>query len=206
MFSRLKPKLALGARDFRLMGLALRLVQREDGAAAVEFALVAAPFLALLFAIIETSLVFFAGQALETQTANATRLILTGQQQSASIPANSSAAAEFAKKVCDPSTNITMFDCSKMIIDVQTIATFSAANTSKPIVAGQLDPNFTATYNPGGPNCIVVARVMYQWPIYVSLFTSVLSSISLNLGDTGKTRLLMATSVFRNEPYGPSAC
>jgi Flp pilus assembly protein TadG len=38
-----------------------RLLHREDGVAAVEFALVAAPFLALMFAIIETALVFFTG-------------------------------------------------------------------------------------------------------------------------------------------------
>ena len=31
----------------------------EDGVAAVEFALVAMPFLALIFAILETALVFF---------------------------------------------------------------------------------------------------------------------------------------------------
>src|SRR5215471_823995 len=101
MFSRLKTKLAI-ANESRLIAAVLRLVQREDGVAAIEFAIVVAPFLALLFAIIETSLVFFAEQTLETQAANATRLILTGQQQSASVPSGSSAAAEFAKKVCDP--------------------------------------------------------------------------------------------------------
>src|ERR1700694_3161527 len=58
-----------------------RLLRREDGAAAVEFALVAAPFLAVLFAIMETALVFFAGQYLETLAADSTRLILTGQAQ-----------------------------------------------------------------------------------------------------------------------------
>ena len=42
-----------------------RFARRQDGAAAVEFAFIAAPFLALLFAILETSLVFFAGQTLE---------------------------------------------------------------------------------------------------------------------------------------------
>jgi len=40
-------------------------VLRQDAAAAVEFALVAAPFLALIFAIVETALVFFADQTLE---------------------------------------------------------------------------------------------------------------------------------------------
>ncbi len=45
---------------------ARRFARQQDGAAAVEFALVAAPFSALIFAILETALVFFAGQTLET--------------------------------------------------------------------------------------------------------------------------------------------
>ena len=47
-----------------------RFARRQDGGAAVEFGLVAAPFLALLFAIMETAIVFFAGQALETAAAD----------------------------------------------------------------------------------------------------------------------------------------
>ena len=39
-----------------------RLLRQQDGAAAVEFGLVAAPFLALVFAIMESAIVFFAGQ------------------------------------------------------------------------------------------------------------------------------------------------
>ena len=49
--------------------IARRFVHRQDGAAAIEFALVAAPFLALTFAILETAMVFFAGQTLETAAA-----------------------------------------------------------------------------------------------------------------------------------------
>ena len=55
------------------------------GAAAVEFALVAPPFLALLFAILELALVFFASQALETVTQDSSRLIMTGQAQTAGL-------------------------------------------------------------------------------------------------------------------------
>lgn len=40
-----------------------------------------APFLALLFAIMETGLIFFTGQALETAVADSARLIMTGQAQ-----------------------------------------------------------------------------------------------------------------------------
>jgi Flp pilus assembly protein TadG len=54
---------------------ACRLLRQQGGAAAVEFDLVAAPFLALVFAIIETAIVFFAGQALETAASDSSRLI-----------------------------------------------------------------------------------------------------------------------------------
>jgi Flp pilus assembly protein TadG len=206
MFLRLKTKLAIRIGKFRLMGSVLRLVRREDGEVIVEFALVAAPFLAVLFAIMETSLAFFAQETLETQTANATRLVLTGQQQSATAgQSNSQAAAAFAQKVCNSAANM-MFDCSKMIIDVQTVSSFSSANLTLPIKNGQLDPSFSPSYNPGGPNCIVVVRVMYQWPVYVSLL-SFSSSLGNNMSSTsGSQRLLLATSVFRNEPYGAPAC
>ena len=53
-----------------LARLLLRFGKRDEGAAAVEFAIVAAPFIAMLFAILETALVFFAGQTLETAAAD----------------------------------------------------------------------------------------------------------------------------------------
>jgi Flp pilus assembly protein TadG len=61
--------------------------RRQDGAAAVEFALVAAPFLAVTFAILETAFVFFAQQTLEATAADSARLILTGQAQTATYTA-----------------------------------------------------------------------------------------------------------------------
>ncbi|WP_338833687.1 TadE/TadG family type IV pilus assembly protein [Bradyrhizobium septentrionale] len=52
------------------------------GATAVEFALVAAPFIALLIAILQTFLVFFAQELLEAVVQQSSRQILTGQTQS----------------------------------------------------------------------------------------------------------------------------
>ena len=61
---------------------ALRRFRRNRrGSAAVEFALVAPVFFALLFAIIETAIVFFAGQVLETVSQDCAALIMTGQAQ-----------------------------------------------------------------------------------------------------------------------------
>ena len=66
-----------------------RFARRQDGAAAVEFAFIAVPFLALLFAILETALVFFAGQSLESAVADTGRLIMTGQAQQGISPSDS---------------------------------------------------------------------------------------------------------------------
>jgi hypothetical protein len=51
-------------------------------------------------------------------------------------------------------------------------------------------------YQPGGPGDIVVVRLMYQWPVYVSL-------LGLNglANMAGNNRLMMSTVAFRNEPY-----
>jgi hypothetical protein len=50
-------------------------------------------------------------------------------------------------------------------------------------------------YSPGVQGSIVVVTLYYEWPIYVSLLGSNLSNLN------GGSRLLVATSVFRNEPY-----
>ena len=69
MFESIATQLVNGARRLAAAAAMRRLVRQQDGAAAVEFALVAAPFLALVFAIMETAVIFFSGQALETAVA-----------------------------------------------------------------------------------------------------------------------------------------
>ena len=88
--------------------------RREDGAAALEFAIVAAPFIALLLATVQTTLAFFAGQVLESAVADSSRAILTGSAQNASL-----SQSAFAAAVCAASKTA-LFDCSKLMVDVQT--------------------------------------------------------------------------------------
>jgi Flp pilus assembly protein TadG len=171
-------------------GAARRLVRQQDGAAAIEFGLVAAPFLALVFAIMETAIVFFAGQALETAAADSARLIMTGQAQNQGFD-----QAKFKQAVCAKIYGL--FNCNGgLYVDVKKYTTFGNINTGKPIDANGNLQTGTFGYQPGGPGDIVVVRLMYQWPVYVSL-------LGLNLGDmAGGKRLLVSTVAFRNEPYG----
>ena len=165
-----------------------RFARQQDGSTAVEFGLVAAPFLALVFAIIETAIVFFSGQALETAVADSARLIMTGQAQTQGL-----SQSAFKDAVC--AKIFGLFDCQNGVyVDVKTFASFGNVTMQSPIDAGG---NFVNdfTYNPGGPGDIVVVRLFYQWPVYVALLGFDLQNMA------GGKRLLIATAAFRNEPY-----
>jgi Flp pilus assembly protein TadG len=185
-------KLATSVRRLKSVCVARRFVRQQSGVAAVEFSIVAVPFLALIFAILETSVIFFAGQALETAVADSGRLIMTGQAQQQGFD-----QAAFKTSVC--AKIFGLFDCANGIfIDVKSFPTFAALTAPAPTydASGNIVNNFG--YDAGGPCSIVLVRLFYQWPVYVSL---------LGLGDSGGSkRTLMATSAFRNEPYGSSGC
>jgi Flp pilus assembly protein TadG len=165
-----------------------RFRRNRRGSAAVEFALVAPVFFALLFAIIETAIVFFAGQVLETVTQDSARMIMTGQAQTTGY-----SQSDFKTYVCGKIT--VLFDCVTGIsIDVQSYSAFSSVSIANPIDSGKnfVPPN---NYSPGGPGDIVVVRLFYQWPLIVT-------GLGYNIANlTGSKRLLTATAAFRNEPY-----
>jgi Flp pilus assembly protein TadG len=188
MFKDARVKLAKRAHRL-LRSVGVRFARHEDGSAAVEFGLVMVPFLALMFAIIETALVFFAQQTLETVAANTARLVLTGQAQ-----ASNYTQSTFAKMVCQQFV-VAMFNCATgLFIDVRTYNSFSSVSNALPLDnKGNLVNNFV--YQPGNPGDIVVVRLMYEWPIFVNLLGDSVANM------TGNTRLLVATAAFRNEPY-----
>ena len=184
----------IATRVYRLLPTRLvrRFVRQQDGAAAVEFGLVALPFLALTFAILETALVFFAGQTLETAVKDSSRLIMTGHAQSSGFSKD-----DFKNAVC--SRIYGLFDCANGVyVDVKTYTSFSAITAAPPVTNGQIDTT-KLNYSPGQAGDIEVVTLYYQWPIYVSLLGNNLSNLSNN------NRLLVATAVFCNEPFSNGA-
>jgi Flp pilus assembly protein TadG len=160
----------------------------RKGATAVEFALVGAPFVALLVGIIQTFLVFFAQQWLEFVVSQSSRLVLTGQAQLMT-------QTQFASQVCSRSS--VLFTCSGLMIDVQVANSWSGANTATPGLTYDAQGNVTNTwqYNPGSPGDIVVVRVMYQWPVFLGPLGFTLANLP------NGNRLIMASSAFKNESY-----
>jgi Flp pilus assembly protein TadG len=187
MIAAFLQKLARGAKRLRFNK---SFAACAKGTAIVEFALVAAPFLALLIALFQTALVFFAGRVLDETVEQASRYIMTGQAQTSNMT-----QSQFASWVC--SNTFALFNCKDFMINVESYSSFSSANTSTPALtynaSGQVSNNWT--WSPGSPGDIVVVQVMYQWPV-------VLGPLGFDLSNMPNgDRLLVSTAVFKNEPY-----
>ena len=175
--------------------------RNQDGVTAIEFGIVIMPFLALLFAIVETALSFWSTQVLETAVANASRTIYTGQFQQAN-PNPATAAAKFKDALCGTKAQnnekaMVLFNCQTAVhIDVRKFS----PGTQPPNVTkdGALDPTAFG-YQATGPNEIVLVRVAVELPVFVNI----LGSASTGLKN-GK-RLIMASATFRNEPFAPAS-
>jgi Flp pilus assembly protein TadG len=165
-------------------------LRRQDGAAAIEFAIVILPFLLLIFLIMETGLVFFAGQTLETVAADSARLIRTGQGQTFD-------EGKFKEEVCKRATML--FSCASsrgIFVDVQQPTDYDSINRSITYKDGVPVTQFS-TGAVSTAKAIVVVRLMYKWPILFPLTAKF-------LGDDGTgSRMLVATAAFRNEPFSP---
>jgi Flp pilus assembly protein TadG len=160
----------------------------QDGATAVEFALLAVPFLALLFAILETALIFFAGQLLDRGVQETARMIRTGQTQQQGFDAD-----KFRTAVCD--AMIVMVSCPSILkIDVRTSKSFDGVDLSSPISDGELDDD-EFDYDDGHGGDIVVVRAFYEWPTFLRYFGQDWATLA------NGNHLLTSTATFRNEPF-----
>jgi len=178
----------------------------EKGAVAVEFALLAIPFFSLIFAILETSIVFFAQQILESALQDSTRFIRTGQSQSAWN------TSEFRKAICGRTYGL--FECSatnadteRLLIRVEPVTDFDTAvaeiglpisDECRDIMAAPETCEWTIdeAYNDGTGSDVIIAQAFYKWPIVLNLPWFNLST------QAGNNRLLSAVRVFKNEPFG----
>jgi Flp pilus assembly protein TadG len=167
-----------------------RFWRNRRGATAIEFALLALPLIMLIFASLQTGIIFFMDQALQTTTQKSARQLLTGAAQTSGMTQQG-----FKNAVC---ANLpSEFACAKVMVDVQSSSTFSSANTAT-MTPAQVAANQSAntwSYSPGNAGDIVIVRVMYSWPV----LGGVLALGLANQSNGG--HLMIATSVFKNEPY-----
>jgi Flp pilus assembly protein TadG len=168
----------------RARRLLARFARARDGATAVEYALVAGPFLLLVFAIIELALVSLVSVTLENAVSDAGRKIRTGELQT-----TGGTAATFKTSMCSEMSWIGSACSGALTIDVRTFSGFSNSSTA----ASGAKPT-TPCWDPGGPGSIVLVRAYYAWPLITPL-------LQTGLQTSSKKRVITAAATFSNEPY-----
>lgn len=166
-------------------------LRNRRGSTAIEFAMLAVPFVMLVMSIIETSLSFTAQQILSNATDNLARQLRTGQ-----LKPEAASATEVRKRICDELSLIVDSTCPGLFIDLKSYSTFAAAAAVKTKFTSDKDLDTTGfTVAPGGPESKNMLRVYYKWPVMLDLMRKSMSNMKDN-----KT-LLMATTTWQNEPY-----
>ncbi len=165
-----------------------RFKDSEDGVAAIEFGMLALPFLMLIFAILETAIGFFAAQVFESGVDTVGREIRTGQVQS-----DTTTATQVRNKICEKTWGL--FECGSIQLDVKTYVNFPDAPLTTPRDA---DGNFDSSglsFDTGSAGSTVIVRAFYEWPVFLDILWQNVTGLS-----NGK-RLLVATTAFQNEPF-----
>jgi Flp pilus assembly protein TadG len=170
-----------------------RFGRNRKGSAIVEFALVAPVFIALLFAIFESAIMFFASQILETVTQESARQIMTGQAQAAGYTATT-----FMTSVVCPQIPAVL-TCANIGVDVESDPSqFANVSIANPVTSGAFDST-KLNFNMGASCSVVTVTLYYQWQVFVMGFVPNIGTLN------GNKRLISATAAFRNEPYS-GAC
>jgi len=176
----------------------------RDGAAAIEFALLAIPYFMVVFAIIETFVAFAGEQLVSNAVDTMSRKMRTGQI----TPANTNATAfrtafcnEIAILITCSSTEVAT--PSKLFIDVQNFITFAAVPTTIPRTSTSTYADIKTSdfkYLPGGSGTINMVRAYYRWQIITDLIRPYISSVRPADGSSSYF-LIVATTAFQNEQY-----
>ncbi len=194
------------------------LLSREDGTAGIEFALLGFPFIVLILGILETSLYFASGVILEGATADAARMIRTGQiredtggggiviigEDGITLEDEGGrggrAAQAFERALC---FKIAPFlSCREVRYEAMQVPDNDFANAAGVIsrsnfdIEGYLEPQ---GFEIGAANDVVLIRVFYRYRFMIPLIESMMQNSEGRSGD------LMSIAIIRNEPYDDGA-
>jgi Flp pilus assembly protein TadG len=173
----------------------LRFAKADSGVAAIEFAIVAIPFFAIMSVILETGIMLFVEYTLQASVQEAARLVRTGQAQNGEFT-----PADFKAKICK--TAGILFNClggvTVYVSSSNSFATLKASLPSfldvGPMVNGT--PNAaTTSYACGGPSQTTAVVATYDWKLMMMGMTF------MGNFNNNTVRRLVGFSMFQNEPF-----
>ena len=178
-----------------------RVVHDRRGATAVEFAFVAAPFLFMLFAILDLAMVFMVNVSLDNATAIEARKFRTGQEciDSAS---DTVAVNNLKANICANMGWLGGQCVNNLFVDIRAYGSgFSNAATPVPIsinaLTGQSFLDTTKIQDTsGGAGTANILSSYYEWKLFTPYLYGGLQTF------TGGIHLLISTEVMSFEPFG----
>ena len=188
----------------------IRLLADQAAASAVEFALIAIPFFALLLGILELGLMFILNVSLDSAIANFATQVRTGQIQAPGSAATSSTGALLdlsgAKTaICNNILLVPQSIClSQLQLDVRPLSNFQNTNSAAPI-SGTTFNSTNLCYYSGNEGSTVQITGYYLYsilnPLLLAAFSQITTYTTSGGSASGNFFPIVATQVFRSENY-----
>ncbi len=159
--------------------------RRRDGVAAIEFAIVAIPFLILLFAILEIGGLLVLDASLENAMIETNRLIRTAQAPEGGLNREGFRTAD-----CDRMTIFSNGCANNLFVDVRVVPQFRNQMPPQPTEDG-----FPQEFQIGEAGDLILVRVWYRHRMITPLMQQAVS----RFGDGNA--IVAVTTAFKNEPF-----
>ena len=186
------PRRSLAFRGWRrLKQRAGALPGAERGATALEFALVATPYIIMVMAAFELCFVYALSTSLDSAVAAAARQIMTGQLQNS----GTATSATFKTQICNNLGWLASECQSNLSVNVQTFTAFGSI-TQPSVKNNGAFTTQNLIFNMGAAGDIVMVNAYYQWPLMTPYLSGALNATGSNQA------IIESTFAFRNEPYG----
>lgn len=171
-----------------------KLLRNEDGATAIEFAILAPLFFVFVLAIIDVCAYFFVAGQLQHGVVQAARQIRTGQLTGTGAVTRD----QFRTLVCNNIQSLMITSCPTNVrVDVRAFNSFGTITlpASLDANADNVIDDTETTFNSGGASCPVIARAFYNYSTIVPALGALFVSIVPN------NVYISAATAFRNEPF-----
>jgi Flp pilus assembly protein TadG len=182
-----------------LTASARRWRREESGTTATEFALIATPFVFLLFGIVSVCLYYFADFSMENATWQAARAVRTGQVQQSQgsySAALTNADRQKALKAAFCAKAFLFTDCTtKAVVIVQSNTGFGGITQPSCTSNGVVISDAAAAFNTGAASSVVLVTICYPWDFGGKLPLFKMSNLA------NGALLMQASAAFRTEPY-----
>lgn len=181
------------APAFKRGGLA-RMGRDERGATAIEFGIVAAPFLMFVFALIGCTFYFFIVSSVEKGMDQASRLVRTGQAAATAMTVD-----QFKQKICDGAGD--WIRCNKLQVfvsrfpDWASVSPQACVDKNKVVISSSAPGGSAIANYSGAASDIVIVTACYKWD-----FTATLPYLPIGNMPDGSYMMQTATA-FRSEPF-----